>query len=196
MPDAKLLSVLESLRDRGALGEPSLPRAVGHADSFVSRIPATAGSLIDLGSGGGLPGLVVAVRRPDLRVVLVDRRERRMDLLRLACAQLGVAERVTVLTADVVRLAKDRAQRGKYDVVTARAFGDPMWTLRCAVPFLSTDGVVLVSEPPFADAEIRWPAEDVERLGVRARPLAVETAETFGAVRCFDRIVPGQPSVP
>ncbi|MCU1397690.1 MAG: rRNA small subunit methyltransferase [Acidimicrobiales bacterium] len=190
MPDTKLLSVLESLRDRGALGEPSLPRAVDHADSFVAEIPTSARSLVDLGSGGGLPGLVIAVRRPDLRVVLVDRRERRMDLLRLACARLGIAERVTVLTGDVVRLAKDGTHRGMYDVVTARAFGDPIFTLECAVPFLAAGGVVIVSEPPLVDLATRWPSKVVAALGLTIRPQVTDSSPGSARVQCFDRRSP------
>src|SRR4051812_41044653 len=92
--DAALIAALESLRDRGALGELSLPSAVAHAEAFLPPIPAAARRLIDLGSGGGLPGLVLAVRRPELEITLTDRRERRVDLLRLACARLGLETRV------------------------------------------------------------------------------------------------------
>ena len=181
MPDeSALLAALESLRDRGALGELSLPRAVGHSESFLAPIPATARRLIDLGSGGGLPGLVIADRRPELKIVLTDRRERRGDLLRLACARLGFQDRVTVFVGDVTRLANDAAARGAFDVVTARAFGDPLWTLRCAQPFLSPDGVVIVSEAPDADRHSRWPADDVRGLGLRPADV-----DEFPFVRCF-----------
>ncbi len=181
MPEeSALLAALESLRDRGALGEPSLPRAVGHSESFLAPIPPTARRLIDLGSGGGLPGLVIADRLPDLTIVLTDRRERRGDLLRLACARLGLQERVTVFIGDVTQLAKDPAAIGAFDVVTARAFGDPLWTLRCARPFLSPTGVVIVSEAPGAVRQTRWPAAEVRAAGLRAAE-----ADEFPFVRCF-----------
>ncbi len=181
--ESALLAALESLRDRGALGEPSLPRAVGHSESFLAPIPATARRLIDLGSGGGLPGLVIADRRPDLMIVLTDRRERRGDLLRLACARLGLQDRVTVFIGDVTRLAKDAAAVGAFDVVTARAFGDPLWTLRCARPFLAPTGVVIVSEAPEASRRTRWPSDDVRALGLRPADL-----DEFPFVRCFQRL--------
>src|SRR3954471_13072331 len=102
MPDdAALLVVLESLRDRGALGEPSLPRAVAHAEAFLAPIAPGAATLIDLGSGGGLPGLVLADRLPTTEIVLTERRERRADLLRLAVTRLGWDGRVTVFAGDV-----------------------------------------------------------------------------------------------
>ncbi|MEO7398692.1 MAG: RsmG family class I SAM-dependent methyltransferase [Ilumatobacteraceae bacterium] len=165
-----LLEVLAALRDRGALGERSLPGAVAHAEAFVAAIPADSTTVLDLGSGGGLPGLVIAARLPHVMLTLCERRERRADLLRLACAQLGFS-RVAVVTGDVRGLCvvADRGGGvdGGFDVVTARSFGKPLWTLRCALPLVRCGGVVIVSEPP-AEPDcvvVRWPAEEVHRLG-------------------------------
>ncbi len=182
MPDdTDLLAVLEFLRERGALGEASLPRAVAHADLFVAAAPPACRRVLDLGSGGGLPGLVIASRMPDATVVLTDRRERRMDLLRVACARLGWGSRVSVITADVVALGRDPAHHGGYDVVTARAFGDPIWTLSCAVPFLNDAGVVIVSEPPAVGEAERWPTDAVHALGLRG------SNQQYPQVRRFER---------
>ena len=181
MPDSEaLLSTLESLRSRGALGERDLTAAIAHAEQFVAALPETARRLLDLGSGGGLPGLVIAVRCPLLTVVLTDRRQRRADLLRLACMQLGIEQRVAVLTADVGALAEDRTMRQRFDAVTARSFGSPLWTLRSAAPFLIDGGSVIVSEPPKAEAG-RWPEAEVSQLGFEPLPNA------FPGVRCFRR---------
>ena len=136
--------------------------------------------MLDLGSGGGLPGLVIATRLRNVSVVLTDRRERRMDLLRLACARLSLDSRVTVLTVDVVALARDPAFRGRFDVVTARAFGDPLWTLACAVPFLGDGGVIVVSEPPHVDEDLRWPQAEVDQLGL------VPSPQSFAHVKRFE----------
>ena len=176
MPDdAELLSVLESLRERGAIGELSLPDAVAHAASFVAAIPPEAERLLDLGSGGGLPGLVIAVRRPDLALVLTERRERRADLLRLAVSRLGIGDRVGEMTGDVRTLGRSTELMSSFDVVTARAFGEPLWTLSCAVPFLGQHGLVIVSEPPASAAvgadERRWPRGELERLGFVLDPI-------------------------
>lgn len=183
MPDdAALLVVLESLRDRGALGEPSLPRAIAHAESFLAPIPPGVARLIDLGSGGGLPGLVLADRLPATAIVLTERRERRADLLRLAVTRLGWAERVSVFAGDVVALGRDPAIARSFDAVTARAFGDPLWTLRCASTFVSDSGIVVISEPPSGTPEQRWVPDRVAAVGMeRASP------DDFPSVRCFRR---------
>lgn len=190
--DTLLLAVLESLRERGALGEPSLVGAVAHAESFVAAIPADCLHLLDLGSGGGLPGLVIAARLPHIHVTLVDRRERRMDLLRRACARMEFGDRVIVRTGDVRQLAQLGELSGSFDAVTARSFGPPLWTLRCAHPFLRRGGSAIVSEPPPADetgtipaglvqVELRWPPEAVRGLGFH-------NSEPFLAVRRFVRL--------
>ena len=187
MPDdSALLAVLESLRERGALGEPSLPRAVAHAEAFLAPIPPHARRLIDLGSGGGLPGLVLADRLSSTEVVLTERRERRADLLRLAVSRLGWADRVTVFAGDVVALARDAQMAAAFDVVTARAFGDPLWTLRCAAAFVAPTGIVVISEPPDTDVDQRWPADQVAQLG-----MAPAAPDDFPSVRCFQ---PGRPA--
>jgi 16S rRNA (guanine527-N7)-methyltransferase len=166
MADETLFEVLDSLRERGAHGESSLVNAVGHAEAFLAAFPLDVRRVIDLGSGGGLPGLVLAVRRPSVVFTLVDRRERRMDLLRLAVFRLGLADRVEVLTDDVVRLATDKGYAAGFDVVTARAFGPPMLTASCARPFLRTGGAVIVSEPPASSAGDRWDDDALAGLGL------------------------------
>ena len=165
--DRTLLEVLGTLRERGAIGESSLIGAVAHASSFVEAIPADAAALLDLGSGGGLPGLVIAMRLPHLRVVLTDRRERRMDLVRRAVSALGIEDRVSVQTADVRRLRTDPLLRGAFDVVTARSFASPLVTMECAGPFLRAAGLLIVSEPPSTAGRSgeRWSADMLAACG-------------------------------
>jgi 16S rRNA (guanine527-N7)-methyltransferase len=105
-----------------------------------------SGTVVDLGSGGGVPGLVIAWRRRDLDVVLVDRRATRTDHLRRLVARLRLDERVTVLTAEARTLP--RLLGGTVDAVVARGFGPPPAVVRAAAPILADGGLLLVSEPP------------------------------------------------
>ncbi len=159
--DDDLLVVLEHIRRRGAIGERSLSRAVAHADRFVGAIPDGARDLVDLGSGGGLPGLVIAWRRPQLAVTLVERRQSRADQLHRAVVALGLSS-AAVLVADVRQVATSHP--GRFDVVTARSFAAPPVTLRWAAALLREGGIALVSEPPGDPVDgARWPAELLDR---------------------------------
>jgi 16S rRNA (guanine527-N7)-methyltransferase len=192
LPESELLVVLQGLRERGALGEASLPDAVRHAEAFLAALPPSTRRVIDLGSGGGLPGLVLAVRLPHAELVLTDRRERRMDLLRMACTRLGIGARVSVITGDVVQLGKRADLAGTFDAVTARSFGEPAVVLRCARPFLAPGGVVVVSEPPDLanrppeDPAVaaRWPTAMLASLGL------VLSAELHPSVRRIEQVDP------
>jgi 16S rRNA G527 N7-methylase RsmG len=159
-----LMAVLTTIRERGPIGEASLVAAVQRADAFVALVPDAATNLVDLGSGGGLPGLVIAVRCPTLRLTLVERRRTRADLLERAVRSLGVAERVVVVAEDARRLAA-RAPAA-FDVVTARSFGPPQATLELAMALRQPEGRVLIAEPP-QDAGDRWPADLLDRYGAR-----------------------------
>ena len=153
--DTQLIAALEVIQARGAIGERSLIAAVRHADQFVDLIPAGPRSLIDLGSGGGLPALVVCWRRPDLSVTMVERRATRADLLRRAVASLRIGSRCAVLTADVGTVCAQSP--GGFDVVTARSFADLSTTTRFIDILLAGRGVALVSEPP-VDRSNQWEA--------------------------------------
>lgn len=159
--DGRLFAVLDGIRERGAIGESSLDAAVTHAEQYVRHIPADARRLADLGSGGGLPGLVIAVRRPDLALVLVERRTQRADLLRRAVLSLELGDRVSVQATDVKVLADDHA--GTFDVVTARSFAAPRVTARWASKLLRSAGLLIVSEPP-VDQPDRWSDATLEQF--------------------------------
>jgi len=121
---------------------------------------------VDLGTGGGVPGLVLAALTSN-RWVLVDRGDRRCTFLRWAVRELGLGDRVEVLAVDAVQAARG-GLRGKAALVTARAFAPPGPTAECAAPFLATDGILLVSEPPGDEADTvgRWVPDALDQLGM------------------------------
>lgn len=79
--------------------------------------PPEARRWIDLGSGAGFPGMVVALIRPGLRMTLVESRRKRIDFLRFVATSLGVGDRVTVIGQRLEVLRSD-----PHDVISARAF--------------------------------------------------------------------------
>jgi len=163
MADEPLVQALAAIAARGAIGESSIQRAIEHAQQYVDKVPAPAGTLCDLGSGGGLPGLVIAVRCPLLQVTLVERRATRADLLRRAVRSLELDERVDVVADDVQQVALHSP--GAFDVVTARSFAAPSITAKWAGVLLRPGGMLIVSEPP-DDDPARWTPAVLEAAGL------------------------------
>ena len=176
--DSALLSALRAIQARGAIGEASLEQAIVHAEQFVAALPAGLSTLVDLGSGGGLPGLVIAVRRPEMHVTLVERRQSRADLLSRAVRSLDLGGHVSVLAGDVRMLGESAP--GSFDAVTARSFAAPPITAYWAGVLLRSGGRLVVSEPPVDDM-IRWPAELLLTSGL------VDQGREQG-VRIFSRV--------
>jgi 16S rRNA (guanine527-N7)-methyltransferase len=161
-PGSPLLAALAESQRLGLLGERPVEDVVEHATAFVDALTGVDGTVVDLGSGGGVPGLVIADARPDLHVVLLDRRASRTDHLRRLVGRLGFAGRVDVLTVDAAA-----APHAIADAVVARGFGPPASTLRAATPLLRPGGVVVVSEPP-EPAHDRWPPALLAGVGLVA----------------------------
>lgn len=170
--DDPLREVLIRSQRAGAIGPVSIDEVIAHSRLFVHALSDVRGRVIDIGSGGGIPGLVIAWDRPDLELVLVDRRAKRTDLLRRACLTLGLGSGVSVVNGDVSRVAGDA------DAVVARLFGSPAVTAAAASALVRSSGVVVVSEAPEGD---RW---DATAFGGWARE-AVSWDDAAGSVTRF-----------
>jgi 16S rRNA G527 N7-methylase RsmG len=164
--DDRLAVVLGEIRRRGGIGSQSVAEAIAHSDRFVRACPDEVTVAADLGSGGGLPALVLAVRRPDLELHLIERRATRADLLRFGVTALALSGRVHVHAEDV-----DTFQtRGvPVDLVTARSFAALDITLAAADRLLPEFGWVLVSAPPDGTRRVslaleEWRLRDVGAL--------------------------------
>jgi 16S rRNA (guanine527-N7)-methyltransferase len=188
---AGIESVLARSRSLGFLGPGSVRVQVEHAFGFAAGPVGAAGvaphRVLDLGSGGGIPGLVLAHAWPDAELVLLDAAARRTAFLETAVASLGLAARVTVVRSRAEQAGRDATLRGRFDVVVARGFGPPAVTAECAAPFLQVGGRLLVSDPPAEGGDApaqelvpvghpgrapdRWPAAGLDLVG-----LAVEGA--------------------
>jgi hypothetical protein len=129
-------------------------------------LPAGEGRVLDLGSGGGLPGLVVATERPGLELTLLEARQRASQFLREAVGSLGL-NGVVVVEARAEEAARRPDLREAFDGVLSRSFGPPAVTAECAVGFLQPGGRLVVSEPPADEgpSSCRWPIDGLGELG-------------------------------
>jgi len=148
---------------RGLLGPREVPRLWDrHLLNCAVVAPALepGAVVVDVGSGAGLPGLVWAVLRPDLDVVLVEPRQRRADFLTEAVATLGLAQ----VQVDRTR-AEDAVGRYQADVVTARAVAPLARLLGWTMPLLRPGGRLLAFKGRSAAAELSATREEVSARG-------------------------------
>jgi 16S rRNA (guanine527-N7)-methyltransferase len=160
----RLRPVLSRAQERGFVGPGPVDEQTKHAEALASLLEP-AGAFLDLGSGGGLPGLVLALRWPDARGVLLDAGRRRGEHLRAACQELDLTDRIEVVVARAEAAGQDPRWRGSVELVVARGFGAPATTAECGVGFLRPGGRLVVSEPPGGDPG-RWDPAGLARLGL------------------------------
>jgi 16S rRNA (guanine527-N7)-methyltransferase len=128
----------------GAHAAPSTPRPARRSQSEPPRP-----SLLDLGSGGGYPGLPLGVALPASRVALVDSVGKKARFLEVAAAasmerlDAGVIPTLTALRARAEDLARDREHREAWDVVTARAVGSLAELVELGLPLLRVGGSLI-----------------------------------------------------
>lgn len=141
--------VLERSRRLGFLGPGSVRVHAQHALGFAAATPDPPVRVLDLGSGGGVPGLVLAAQVwTTSEFVLLDAGERRCAFLEQAVADLGLGARVRVVRGRAEVAGRDPELRASFDAVVARGFGPPPATAECGAPFLRVGGRLVVSDPP------------------------------------------------
>lgn len=143
-----------------------MQHAVAFFGAVRDLIPA-APMVADLGSGGGIPGLVLAEAMPTARITLVESRSGRSGELRQAIEELGWSNRVVVYAGRAETAGRALPYRGQSDLVVARGFAAPGVTAECAAPLLRVGGLLCVSEPPGDHDPNRWPEGACSALGLR-----------------------------
>lgn len=136
-------------------------RHIVNSGLLAEFVPAGA-SVADVGSGAGLPGLVLAAARPDTSVTLIEPMERRCAWLEQERARLGLENVV------VERARAEDAAPGRFDVVTARAVGALSGLLPITTPLARPGGRLALLKGAAVDAELEKAAKVVRRLGLTA----------------------------
>ena len=146
----------------GLVGPLELPRLwTRHVlnSALVAPLIWPGAKVGDIGSGAGLPGLVLAVARPDAQFVLIEPMERRCDWLRREAAELGLAN------VEVVRArAEDTHLALLLDQATARAVSALSKLLPLTVPLVRSGGEVILMKGASVDAEVSAAAKVIKRL--------------------------------
>ncbi len=116
---------------------------------FLRVLPPVFRSMIDIGSGAGIPGIPIKIVRSDCRLVLVESRRRRASFLTTVIRELGLADS-EVLNTRAEALVGTLA--GSFDVAVMRCAGAATKMLAVGAEFVAPGGVVVIAGPPGARA--------------------------------------------
>ncbi len=149
--------------ERGLIGPLELPRLwTRHVLNSVIAAPLFHGEVADVGSGAGLPGMVLAIARPDVSWTLVEPMERRVAWLNEQLDALGL-DNVAVLRAR----AEDVTPRSRFDVVTARAVSALRTLLPLVAPLARDGGQLVLFKGVNAPAEIEAAQKQIRMLELK-----------------------------
>ncbi len=122
-------------------------RHIANCIPVTTLIPQRA-SVVDIGSGAGLPGIVIALARPDTHLTLVEPLQRRVDFLNEVVLDLDLSSQITVVRG------KAEGFRGSFDVVTSRAVAPLPKLLPMVRHLIKSGGSLLAIKGESAQAEI------------------------------------------
>ena len=177
-------------RRRSLIGGLPMATQIAHSEGFLRALLLEPfdGPVLELGAGGGLPGLVLAVEHSEPQLVLLDSAHRSVEFLSWAVEELQLSSRVEIIKARAEQIGRDDQYRASFAAIVARSFAPPAVTAECATPLLSPGGRLIVSEPPAKGGETtppmaspplaadrpvailpdadRWPVEGLAELGL------------------------------
>lgn len=129
---------------------------------FASQ-PEVRGKMVDVGAGAGFPGIVTKIYKPDIALTLMEPTGKRVEFLRYACAQLGLAG---------VELAKERAEeaarkawREQFDIASARAVAVLPILAEYCLPLVKVGGCFLAMKGASGEEELSAARGAIKRLG-------------------------------
>jgi 16S rRNA (guanine527-N7)-methyltransferase len=151
---------LTAMRDPGEVES----RLIAESLAILPLLPAGEARLLDVGSGGGVPGIPLAIARPDLQVDLLDATAKKVDVLAGFARQLGL-ENVRALHGRAEELARDPAFRGEYAIVVSRAVARLATLAELTLPFLRPGGVAILPKGDGVQDEVIEAAQAISTLG-------------------------------
>jgi len=164
-----LQGILERSQTLNFLGNPPIEDHIRNAMGFANVIRGFSGKgqkgrIYDLGSGGGVPALVLVDEFKDWEFVLIERKKKRANFLHEAISLLKASERVEIVCDEAENAARNEKFAFGADFVTARSFGPPSTTAECACRLLKLNAFLIVSEPPINTD--RWVHEKLSLTGL------------------------------
>eukprot|EP00798_Chlamydomonas_sp_ICE-L_P011260 gene11260-18886_t len=156
----------------------SASSADGSAGSTVGSTSesVTPFRVIDVGTGGGLPGMVIAAARPEWKVTLLDSLRKRCDFLKKAVELAGL-KNVDVVWCRAEEGGQRPELRHSYDIAVARAVADSAVLAELCLPFVRVGGLWVAAKGPNPDAEVAGAEKAIRQLG--GQLVALERVGSF-----------------
>jgi 16S rRNA (guanine527-N7)-methyltransferase len=154
---------------------PLVPLLGGGPDASASGPPLR---LVDVGTGGGFPGLALAIALPTARLTLVDSVGRKLEAVGAMASALGLERRLELRCERIERSGRDPACRGQFNWALARAVAAAPVVAEYLVPLLRPDGRALLYRG-------QWPNSDQRALEAALGPLRARVES------CRRRELPG-----
>lgn len=157
--------------------------------TLLPHVPEGA-QVVDVGSGGGVPGIPLAVARPDLQVLLVESSRRKAGFLERAAAALPRG-RLSVACARAEDLGQDPAYRERFDVAVAKAVAPLRVLLELTCPLVQVGGLVLTPKGPRFETELEEASTALHTLNLESlEPLPYQLEEKSYVLGRFRKTAP------
>ena len=170
---AELLASYTQANVIGSKKEPGiiLQHLLDSLSCFSVREVALQGRLIDVGSGGGLPGIPLAIAQPELNVSLLEATEKKATFLQLAKEHLRLT-RLNIINERAEDTGKEKGSRDKYDLAITRALASLPVVMEYSAPFVKSGGVILAMKGRLEEDEIAAGKRAAAKLGAEFQEVA------------------------
>ena len=194
MNDSKLDQLAKMISEWPGLVARPDPRLIDDCLVLIDYL-GDARKVVDVGSGGGLPGIPLKIVRPELELTLIEADQAKAAFLVHACAQLGL-EGVEVLARRAEDSGQDPRLRESFDVAVARALAPMPVLAELCLGLVRVGGRLLAQKTEGEDLEAAGTAIDIMGGALTATHSAPSTTRKGGTVVVIDKIRPTPASYP
>ncbi|XP_062169827.1 uncharacterized protein LOC133875645 [Alnus glutinosa] len=187
------------IEDSLAIIPPITNSYMSHCNNAINKI-----NLVDVGSGAGLPGLILAIACPDWKVTLLESMNKRCVFLEHAIGLVGLSN-VKVVRGRAESLGQDLCFRERFDVAVARAVSEMRILAEYCLPLVRVGGLFVAAKGHNPQAEVRNAERAIQMMGASVLQLcSVESHSPYGqrtAIICLKdhptpRKYPREPGTP